>query len=152
MLSTRPLGTPRCRTVLWVALIVLAGAAARASADGTGAAAGPSRAELDRQIAEIDALLAEAHFRTALSLTRATLNRLPSASTRPEEASRRARLNVMAATAQIALGQRPLAGLLLERALRADPTLVFDDKEFSPKLVELVAEARRRSGAAEARP
>ena len=136
MLRSRRLAKSRCRAALWTALAALACAAPRASAEAT------APAELERRIAEVDALLAGAHFHTALALARSALDRLPAAAA-PGEGPARARLELMAATAEVALGRREAARLSLERAARADPTLVFDPRELSPKLMELAPQPRR---------
>lgn len=165
MLRIRRPGLPRPLALLGVGAALLAFAAPGASAQGGApgaelaavsspgaparAEAAASFAELDRRIAEIDDLLAEAHFHTALALARSMLDQLPGGA---EQGPRRARLEVMAATAEIALDRRSEARSSLERASRADPTLVFDDRELSPKLLELVPPTRRRAGVAEDLP
>ncbi len=58
----------------------------------------------------------------------------------------------MAATAQVALGKRDGARQSLIRALSADPTLALDASEVSPKVLELMREARLRTGIEEPRP
>jgi hypothetical protein len=167
-------GRPRARARLGCLVLALASAAPAARASGApGPAVGPparpeapvsttapSRgrdegpttarpARLDRDLAEIDALLDTAHFRTALARVESTRRRLGGAA-RP--GPRGARLEVMAATAEVALGLRARARESMIRALRADPGLTLDAGEVSPKLRELLAEARRRSGIAEPTP
>jgi hypothetical protein len=58
----------------------------------------------------------------------------------------------MAATAEVALGRRDRAQQSMIRALRADPTLVLDEREASPKVLELLRTARRRTGIGEPKP
>jgi hypothetical protein len=58
----------------------------------------------------------------------------------------RARLEVLAATAEIALGQEEAARESLGRALRAQPELSLDPTRHSPKLVRLFEEVRGRGG------
>ena len=57
-----------------------------------------------------------------------------------------AQLEVLAATAEIALGQEDLARGSLERALRAEPDLRLDPTLHSPKLVRLFDHVRAGHG------
>jgi hypothetical protein len=103
--------------------------------------------EIDRRIELIEDALAEAHFRSALGLTRSALSLLePHA---PNVAPRRARLEVLAATAEVARGRKIQARDHLVRALRADPSLALDERETSPRLLALLPEARRLAARAE---
>ena len=65
--------------------------------------------------------------------------------------SRRARLEVMTATAQVALGQRSRARMSMQRAHLADPGLALDERETSPKVLGLLRELRARPAARELR-
>ena len=105
------------------------------------ALAGPAAAEseVEREIAEVGDLVARAHFRTALSLVSSTRELLDAA---PARSAERARLELLAATAEVALGRRNAARASLARALEADPDLQLDPAETSPKLVALWAEVR----------
>ncbi len=67
------------------------------------------------------------------------LERLRSEARRPEE---RARLEVLAATAQVAFGDETAARKSIERALRADPKLALDERTTSPKLLRVFDDAR----------
>jgi len=107
---------------------------------------------VDRELAEIDALLATAHFRTALAIVESTRGLLAGFGEHPRLGGRWARLEMMAATAELALGQRNRARQSMVRALRADPTLSLDEQEASPKVLELLREARRRTGIGEPKP
>jgi hypothetical protein len=118
-------------------------ASARTRDDEAGA---PRLARVDQELAEIDALLATAHFRTALAVAEPTRGLLAGFGEHPRLGGRRARLEMMAATAEIALGRRDRARQSMIRALRADPTLILDEREASPKVLELLREARRRTG------
>ena len=104
---------------------------------------------MDRRVAEIEALLATAHFRSALAVTQATRQEIETLAPHPELGSLRARLEVMSATAEVALGRRDQARQSLIRALEADPSLALDERTASPKLLDLLREARRHTGIAE---
>lgn len=112
----------------------------------------PRLAALDRRIDEVDRLLARAHFRTALGLARNTLGSLDASGVVLSPDTRRARLEVLAATAEVALGRRTAARESLGRALRADPALELDPEQVSPKVLELLHEARVAGGGEEAKP
>ncbi len=114
--------------------------------------ADPRLPALDRRSAEVERLLARAHFRTALGLARKTLAGLDESGDALHPDPRRARLEVMAATAEIALGRRDGARESLARALRADPALELDASEVSPKVLELLREARLARGGEEEKP
>lgn len=105
-------------------------------------------ARLDVELAEIDGLLAEAHFRTVLRLAKTTRELLDGMAPDSRLASRRARLEVMTATAQVALGQRAQARRSMQRALLADPGLALDEGQTSPKVFGLLRELRARPAAA----
>ena len=109
-------------------------------------------ARVDQELAEIDALLATAYFRTALVVVEPTRELLAGFGKHPRLGGRRARLEMMAATAEVALGRRDRAQQSMIRALRADPTLILDEREASPKVLELLREARRRTGIGEPKP
>ena len=104
---------------------------------------------MDRRVAESEALLATAHFRSALAVTQATRQEIETLAPHPELGSLRARLEVMSATAEVALGRRDQARQSLIRALEADPSLALDERTASPKLLDLLREARRHTGIAE---
>jgi hypothetical protein len=67
------------------------------------------------------------------------LERLRPEAQRPEE---RARLEVLAATAQVAFGDETAARKSIERALRANPKLALDERTTSPKLLRVFDDAR----------
>jgi hypothetical protein len=125
--------------------------AARARDPGSKAAAA-RLATLDRRLGEVDSLLAGAYFETALSLADSTRGLLEAGAGSPAQASRRARLEVMAAEAEVALGRPTRARRSLERALSANPDIELDEALTSPRLLELLPAARRRVGLAGRRP
>jgi hypothetical protein len=103
-------------------------------------------AELDRRLEAISQAVAEAHFQSALSLAQSTRSELDAlAPTDPQAAPRLARLELLAATAEVALGRDARARACLVRALRADPALELDASDTTPKLLRLLPEARRRA-------
>jgi hypothetical protein len=112
----------------------------------------PRLAALDRRIDEVDRLLGRAQFHTALGLARNTLERLDAGGEAPHPDRRRARLEVLAATAEVALGRRDAARESLGRALQADPALALDRDRVSPKVLKLLQEARLARGGEEAKP
>jgi hypothetical protein len=136
----------RATTRAWCAVLPLACASA--------AAAQPTQAlaEIDRRIEQIEEALAEAQFRSALGLTRSALSLLDPHESKEAVAPRRARLELPAATAEVARGRKHRARDHLVRALRADPSLVLDERETSPRLLALLPEARRLAARAEVTP
>ena len=98
--------------------------------------------QLDRALAEIDGLLATAHFHTVLALARKSRSQLDTLGPDAGLASRRIQLEVMAATAEIALGRRSQARRSLQRALEVDSDLVLDEQATSPKVSSLLRELR----------
>ena len=114
----------------------------------SGARAGAVEHELDR----IAALVGAAHFHTALALTKSTRDLLGGLRDEPQLGAWRAHLEVMAATAEVALGQRARARQSMIRALHADPALLLDERETSPKVLEVLRAARRHIRTAEPVP
>lgn len=122
---------------LW--LVIVAWPCAPALAEGDS----PLLAEVDRRIGELETLVGSAHFHTALALSRSTLEQLDARDRFRVEGMRRARLWVLTATAEVALGRRAEARESMKKALRADPGLILDRDEVSPKLAVLLQEARQ---------
>lgn len=118
--------------------------AARLPAPAPGAAA---LARVDRELVEIQALVDTAYFPTALAVAGATRDLLEEAGSGPEVERRRMRLELLAATAALALGRKAVARHCLERALVAEPELRLEGTGASPRLVDALAEVRRRHGA-----
>lgn len=109
------------------------------------------RAALDVQLHNADELVRTARFDEALAETeraRPALAELEATSGR--DAERRVRLEVLSATASIALGRDEAAHQSFERALRADADLELDPASTSPKVVRHLEETRRRLAAAPA--
>lgn len=134
-----------------LAWVSLASAGFPAAAQEAAAVASPPPSfleRIDRELSEIDSLLESAHFRTALGLVKSTRASLEAHAGDPRAAVPRARLEVMAATAEVAFGRTRDARRSLVRALQAHPSLVLDERTSSPKLVALMPAARRQSGLA----
>lgn len=92
----------------------------------------------------LDAAIRAARFEEALELADAA--RAAVGGSNSELASRRARIEILAAIADIGMGQEGQARASLERAAAADPSLQLDPREYSPKLLSLwdsVVTARR---------
>lgn len=128
-----------------VLLPLLCASLAAQAGEGLGASPEARLASADRRIAEVETLLVAAHFKTALGVAQETRGLLDAAAGAPGVGQRRARLEVLEATAEIALGRRDAARRSLERALRADPALELDEREVSPKLLSVWREVRREA-------
>ena len=116
---------------------------ARGSTDAEhqASAAEPAAADVERLLERSESRLREARFESALELAevvRAALNARSASSDDP----RRVRLQLVKATAQVALGQSDAALDSLERALLADPDLELDPAVTSPKLMAVFYVAR----------
>jgi hypothetical protein len=104
-------------------------------------------APLDAQIRAAAEHLEQARFQAASDLSdlaRARLVRL--GGTHAAVRERRVRVELIGATARLALGQDQDARGCVERALRADPELELDPSTSPPKLQRLLSEARGAPG------
>jgi tetratricopeptide (TPR) repeat protein len=101
--------------------------------------------EIDAQIAAAAGHLQQARFRTAAELADLARARLARFSAALPVRERRARLELVAASARVALGDADEARNSLERALAADPELSLDAQSEPPKLLRLFEEARERA-------
>ena len=101
---------------------------------------------MDRALAEADSELNEARFARAVELTDDARRELELRSDSAELRERRARLEVIAATALVALGRSEDAGESLARALRADPALELDPTSTPPKIRRLFLQVREQEG------
>jgi tetratricopeptide (TPR) repeat protein len=133
------------RTSLRAALDVLDGAAWITPDGPTDAdVADFDFAGVDAQLGSAALQLEQARFESAAGLAdlaRARLARLPAA---PAVRERRVRLELVAATAHLALGELQEAGDCLQRALQARPDLTLDPAVSPPKLQRLFNEIRER--------
>jgi len=98
--------------------------------------------DVDQELGEIGSLVEEAHFRTALAVASATRSLLQQAGDTPAVRVRRGRLEVLCATAAIALGHEEEARAYMEAALAQAPDLQLDATSTSPKVMALLGEAR----------
>jgi LysM repeat protein len=101
--------------------------------------ANATRADLETRLHAADELVRAARFEEALSETDKA-RPMAGAGTRAQ----RVRLELLAATASIALGRDAAAEQSFERALRADADLELDPASVSPKVVRRFDETRRR--------
>jgi hypothetical protein len=99
---------------------------------------------IDGELDDIEALVRQAHFRAAISVAASTHELL--AAGEPDDAlrARRARLGVLMATAQIALGRQSDARVSMVEAIRSQPDLQLDPASVSPKVIRLLEEVRGR--------
>ncbi|MGH0037264.1 MAG: hypothetical protein ACQGVK_19740 [Myxococcota bacterium] len=105
-------------------------------------AVGIDLSDVDQELSEIRLLTEEAHFRTALAVAGATRDLLDRAGDAPAVEIRRARLEVLSATAAVALGRDTEARAHMAAALGHDPELRLDARSTSPKVLALLREAR----------
>lgn len=98
---------------------------------------------VDRALDAIQRMIADAYFHTALGIADTKRERLNQLGLRRGLALRRARLEVLAATAEVALDQRVQALQSMRRALEANPSLILDEQRTPPKVYALLREARK---------
>ena len=136
--------------LLWISALALV--AAPASAGPGAQVASDGLAALSQAAGEIDELVANAHFRTAVAVaekTRRWASEIPSS---PEVREVRAQIEVLLATAQVALGETDGARASLASALRVWPLLSLDTRSTSPRVVEVFREVRASAAAARRGP
>ena len=97
---------------------------------------------VDRILNEVEDLVRNAHFHTAIGVARTARGWDADRPTDPTLRSRRARLHVLAATAHIALNQAASARQSLRRALALNPRLLLDEATTSPKLLAVLNDLR----------
>jgi hypothetical protein len=108
----------------------------------------PPALDLTEQIAAAEKALREARFELALEWVERGRRLLGSEGPTRERPGQRAQLEVLAATAEIALGREDEARESLERALRAQAGLSLDPAVHSPKVVQLFESVRGGDGPA----
>ena len=101
-------------------------------------------APVDAQIATAAQHLDQARFQAAADLSDLARARLVRFATTPAVRERRMRIEVLGATARLALGQEEDARRCVERALREQPDLALDPASSPPKLQRLLKETRER--------
>jgi hypothetical protein len=97
---------------------------------------------VDGALDEIEGMIEDAYFRTALAMVDARRRRFEELGLLDSLNPRRARLEVLAATAAVALDLRVKAMRSMRRALRAEPELILDEQLTPPKVHALLREAR----------
>jgi len=93
---------------------------------------------LESIVEAVEELVREARFHTAIGVARTAQGWNEAAGDEPQLRGPCARLEVLAATAHIALDQREHARDSLRRALALEPDLFFDEETTSPKLIEVL--------------
>ncbi len=99
-------------------------------------------ARVTELLEESEASLQTAHFEEALGGTAAARRELDAAGSSADERALRARLEVLAAIAQVALGKDAAARQSFGRALEAQPGLELDPRRTSPKVMRALEGAR----------
>jgi hypothetical protein len=114
----------------------------------TGSAASepnPDLVALDRALVEVRVLLAEAHFLTTIGVAKSTSRWARELPASEGLLARRAQLQVLIATAQVALSRDDRARESLRLAVELDPKLVLAEPTTSPKLVRVFRQLQRRA-------
>jgi len=96
----------------------------------------------DGLLDEAEGLVREAHFEEALDKATKARETLPRTGDQAALRKRRTRADVIAGTAQVALGKDADARASFERALQTDPRLRLDPATTSPKVVRAFDAAR----------
>jgi hypothetical protein len=97
---------------------------------------------VDRELELAAEMLGQARFQAAIDHVSLARARMVQLDPHPAVGTRRARLELVAAMAQVALGQDVEARASVERALRAEPDLELDPLLAPPRLQRLVEVAR----------
>lgn len=97
----------------------------------------------ERVLERSEAQLREARFEAALAGADDARRRLDAAGAGSRD-PRRVQIEVLAATAEVALGKTEAALASLERALQADPDLELDPAVVSPRVIAVLRAARHR--------
>ena len=104
------------------------------------------RDSLLRRLERSEAQLREARFEEALEGAGSVRELLNSSGVGPHNPLR-VEVEVIAATARVALGEMEAALACLERALQAQPDLELDPVQVSPRVIAALRAARNRAGA-----
>lgn len=97
---------------------------------------------LERSVREVGSLVAEADFQAAIARAEATRRWAEDIPRSPDALRTRARLEVLLATAQIALGDRDGARRSMRQAVYVWPLLSLDERTTSPRVVRLFRAVR----------
>jgi hypothetical protein len=98
--------------------------------------------EAEQRLAEAEGLVRAARFEAAVAGAAEVRTRLEGLADDDDLRERRVRLEVLAATAQIALGREDEARASFGRALAAQPDLELDPMKTSPKVIRVLDAAR----------
>lgn len=101
---------------------------------------------IDRKLEDAEAQLSSARFQRAIEVAEEVRGDLEARFVSGALASRLTRLETIAATAWIALGDQTSASMCFARALAADATFELDPAMTPPKVLRVLAEVRERSG------
>lgn len=101
---------------------------------------------IDAELGEAQALVFGARFDQALEAAERIRPKLAPVEDAPGASQRRTRLEVLSATAQIALGQYEDARESFARVLAADPAFQLDARSTSPKVLHVFETVRGRAG------
>jgi hypothetical protein len=101
----------------------------------------------DEALGAAEAQLRGADFEAALATATRVRQQLPSSASTAGARERRARAEVVAATAEVALGREDAARKSFTRALAANPKLELDPATTSPKVLRAFDSARASQGA-----
>jgi len=106
----------------------------------------PDWSPIDAKLRAAEALVRSAHFEQALQAADELRPELAPVEDAPGAVLRRTELEVLYATAQIALGREQAARESFERALAADPGLDLDAASTSPKIRRVFETVRGEAG------
>ena len=126
-----------------IAALVLAGDPAHASE------AARTLSGLERAVGTVEEMVAEAHFRRAIRTAEAAREWADEVPRSKASKRARARLEVLLATARVAIGDRAGARASMGRAVYVWPLLQLGESDTSPRVLELYREVRggsRRAG------
>jgi hypothetical protein len=106
----------------------------------------PNWKRVDDALGSAETQLRAANFEAALSTAERVRRQLGGATSAEGARARQARAEVVAATAEIALGREAAAQRSFQRALSANPTLSLDPATTSPKVRRALDAARSAKG------
>jgi hypothetical protein len=109
----------------------------------------PDWSPIDEKLGAAEAQVRGARFQQALQTADQIRPKLASVEDEPGAMLRRTQLELLSATAQIALGYHSAARESFQRALAADPQLELDAGSTSPKIRSVFETVRHRSGSPE---
>ncbi len=133
--------------LLWIGTRLMVPLIAGTEPAPPAASRAPARRDsLQRRLDSSEAQLREARFEEALEGAGSVRDLLNSRGVGPHDPLR-VQVELIAATARIALGEMEAALACLERALQAQPDLELDPVQVSPRVIAALRAARNRAGA-----